>query len=106
MHHTGYLHVRSISRASTSGGGAPTKRTAAQSDTFVPYQAPTYSTQGSTVTFADLTPWASADGCGVSCGCPLAACIEAITPLTDILERGVKLPLTCALHMVHMEPLC
>ncbi len=37
---------------------------------------------------------------------PLGACIEALTPLINILESGVKLPLTCALNMVHQKALC
>jgi hypothetical protein len=37
---------------------------------------------------------------------PFAACLEACTPLVDLLEKGFKLPLTCALNMVHGKPLC
>ena len=37
---------------------------------------------------------------------PFSACIEALTPLIDLLEKGLKLPLTCALNMVHQKPLC
>jgi hypothetical protein len=32
---------------------------------------------------------------------PFAACIEACVPLADLLERGVKLPHTCARNIVH-----
>jgi len=37
---------------------------------------------------------------------PFGACIEALTPLINLLEQGLKLPLTCALNMVHQKPLC
>jgi hypothetical protein len=37
---------------------------------------------------------------------PFGACIEACTPLIEVLEKGLKLPLTCALNMVHQKPLC
>ena len=37
---------------------------------------------------------------------PFSACIEALSSLTDLLERGLKLPLTCALNLVHHKPLC
>jgi len=37
---------------------------------------------------------------------PFGACIEALTPLINLLEQGLKLPLTCALNLVHQKPLC
>ena len=37
---------------------------------------------------------------------PFGACIEALTPLINLLEQGLKLPLTCALNMVHQKALC
>jgi len=37
---------------------------------------------------------------------PFGACLEFLTPLINILEQGLKLPLTCALNMVHQKPLC
>lgn len=37
---------------------------------------------------------------------PFSACIEACSPLIELLEKGLKLPLTCALNLVHQKPLC
>jgi len=37
---------------------------------------------------------------------PFSACIEPCTPFTDLLERGVKFPLTCALNIVHGKAMC
>jgi hypothetical protein len=37
---------------------------------------------------------------------PFAACIEACTPLIDLLEKGVKFPLQCGLNVAHGKPLC
>ena len=37
---------------------------------------------------------------------PFSACIEPCTPFVEFLEKGFKLPLTCALNMVHSKPLC
>jgi len=37
---------------------------------------------------------------------PFSACIEALTPLIELLEKGFKLPLTCAVNMVEQKSFC
>lgn len=37
---------------------------------------------------------------------PCGACCRGCTELINLLERGVKLPLTCSQNMVHGKSMC